>query len=111
MAGKVAPWNIYLDLQLVTAPMPQEFDSVAYFGAGTCLLISSEALSALPDGEPDTLMGPLSDLHPYIARRLGDGSDDELSELPIPVEFQQLFRDWANGKVDFAGPPPQSQES
>jgi hypothetical protein len=100
----VESWDRYLDLRGATEETPQEYDSVAYLGAATSLLISSEALRALLDGQPGALLGALSDLHPYIARRLGAGSGGELPELPelsIPGEFRRLFRDWADNKVDF----------
>ncbi|MDN3352035.1 NACHT domain-containing protein [Actinomadura sp. DC4] len=97
----VEPWH--------TGPVDQAVgiklrpDSVAYLGSGVCLLISSEAMAAMPDGRPEDLLGPFSALHPYIARRLGDTSVRELPELPIPGVFRRLFRDWADRKVDFVG--------
>jgi len=79
-------------------------DPVAYLGAAGILLITSEEKEtrALPDEGPQKL-GPLSDLYPYIARRWGAEPENELPELPVPEEFRQVFRDWADGKVNFVG--------
>lgn len=59
-------------------------------------------------GEPEAFLGSLSDLYPYVVRRRDVRSAHELPELPIPEKFQQLFRDWADGKVDFVGPQESS---
>jgi len=39
-------------------------------------------------------------LYQYLARRREQGSDG-LPDLPVPAEFRQLFRDWAEGQVSF----------
>jgi hypothetical protein len=36
----------------------------------------------------------------YLSRRTS-GADYELEDLPVPDKFKQLFRDWAEGRVNF----------
>jgi hypothetical protein len=45
--------------------------------------------------------GPLGDLCPYIERRWGARSNGQLPDLPVPKALQQVFQDWARGKVNF----------
>jgi hypothetical protein len=49
--------------------------------------------------KPDEL-GPLRGLLPYLKRRAG-ADPGGLPDLPVPTEFQQKFRDWAEGRIDF----------
>jgi hypothetical protein len=35
-----------------------------------------------------------------------EAADAKLPDLPVPERFRQLFRDWADGKVDFMAPVP-----
>jgi hypothetical protein len=64
--------------------------------------------------DPEKL-GPFSDLQIYIMHRQQGGRGIQLPELPVPVpvpeEFKQVFRDWAEGKVNFVGPTPDSADS
>jgi hypothetical protein len=80
-----------------------DLDSATYLGAAATLLITTEvmAIAVLPK-EARQRLGPLSDLYPYIARRRLK-RDNQLPELPVPEGFRQVFRDWADGKVDFVG--------
>ena len=36
-----------------------------------------------------------------MAHRNAPGSKIPLPDLPVPEEFKQVFRDWAEGKVNF----------
>ena len=59
------------------------------------------------------LLGPFSDLHAYIGYREQGGtlnSTSVLPDLPVLGEFKQVFRDWADGKVDFIGVAAVSSE-
>jgi hypothetical protein len=47
-------------------------------------------------------LGALSNLYPYLARRLGVEPLAELTMLPLPGEFSDLLKSWANREVDFA---------
>jgi hypothetical protein len=53
---------------------------------------------------PDEL-GPLRDLLPYLNRRAGTGPGT-LPDLPVPEKFKQVFRDWAEGRIDLTAPVP-----
>jgi hypothetical protein len=58
-------------------------------------------------GDCDPGLGPVPELYPYLARRLDpSGAVWELPELPVPEEFRQTFRDWAEGRVNFTAPEP-----
>ena len=53
---------------------------------------------ALPDLEGrGALDGPRS----YITRERGWRADDELRDLPVPESLRQVFRDWADNRVNF----------
>jgi hypothetical protein len=45
-------------------------------------------------------LGPFSGLYTYMEHRHGD-LGRPLPELPVPDEFKQVFRDWAEGRVSF----------
>jgi hypothetical protein len=60
--------------------------------------------------DPEKL-GPFSDLQIYIMHRQQGRRGNQLPELPVPEEFKQVFRDWAEGKVNFVGPAPDSADS
>ena len=80
-----------------------DLDQIAYLGAAATLLLSTEGIKdhQLPGRGPDTL-GPLKDIYPYIVQRWHPGRGGELPDLPVPVIFKQLFKDWANRKVSLA---------
>jgi hypothetical protein len=48
---------------------------------------------------------------PNIEQRWIPGTFPTLPDLPVPEEFRQVFRDWAEGKVNFVGPAPDSADS
>jgi hypothetical protein len=108
--GSVDYWSEYLWEEPQESGFPRpSLDPVAYFGAAATLLIVIESLviTELP-GKGQEQFGPLSDLSPYIARRWGIGANGELADLPVPERFRQLFRDWADNKVNFVGSAPGS---
>ena len=52
-------------------------------------------------------LGPVPEFYPYLARRRDpSGAVWELPELPVPEEFRRIFRDWADGRVNFTAPEP-----
>lgn len=83
-----------------------DLDPLTYLGAAGVFLMMAEideSWSAdVVDGTTSQL-GPFSDLCAYVERRQGKPGGP-LPELPVPDEFKQLFRDWAEGKVDFTAP-------
>jgi hypothetical protein len=106
--GPVDDWSEYLwEEPRESSILRSSLNPIAYFGAAATLLIVAESvvITELPGNSPQ-LLGPLSDLYPYIARRWGIGANDELADLPVAERFQQLFRDWADNKVNLAGPAP-----
>jgi hypothetical protein len=108
--GPVDDWSEYFWEEPQESGVPRSsLDPIAYFGAGATLLIVAESLviTELPRKGREQF-GPLSDLYSYIARRWGIGANGELADLPVPERFRQLFRDWADNKVNFAGPAPGS---
>ena len=75
---------------------------IIYLGAAAAILIAAEMTRnrALPeeDGLP---LGAFSSLYPYILLRWGHEQDTQLPDLPIPEQFQRLFRTWATQNTDF----------
>lgn len=76
----------------------------AYLGAAGALLISIEAVmkrrGVFSIADPQEL-GLLRDLRDYVVCRGDPASSRSLPDLPVPEEFTQVFRDWAEGTVDF----------
>jgi hypothetical protein len=79
---------------------PGPLSGTAYLGAAAMRLIMEEAGLARPERN----LGPLRHIAPYLARRQGFGHGSELPSLPVPDEFKQTFRDWAEGRVSFTAP-------
>lgn len=83
-----------------------DLDPITFLGgAGVALIVAesdglrSENVLDLWADDP-SLLGPFSDLYAYIGNRHGKVSW-LLPELPMPDEFKQVFRDWAERKVNF----------
>jgi hypothetical protein len=98
-----------------TAPL--ELSADAYLGAAIVLL------TCIENGTESTVTefisiaakrtDQFSDLYGYIERRHFRKPETKtiaptLPYLPVPEEFRQVFRDWAEGKVNFIGPAPDS---
>ena len=87
----------------IRASVLSRLDDVSYLGAAAtkCLFgelsraASSSRYSALP---PETAEDDI--LNRYVRSRLVETAQ-ELTDLPVPTQFRQLFRDWAEGRVDF----------
>jgi hypothetical protein len=97
--GEVSPWPpLKADDKRPVAFLSQE----AYLGAAAVVLIFAEAnqsggvFNVVPSN-----FGVLRDLQPYVARRWGGYDVGGYPALPIPLQFSQVFRDWADGKIDF----------
>jgi len=87
-------------------------DEVTYLGIAAMVLSAAElGIFNLdpPSGPVDN--GPMGLLVQYRlcrGERVSEGL--LLPDLPVPEGFRQLFRDWANGKVNFAAPlPPEAR--
>jgi hypothetical protein len=77
---------------------PPPLSQVAYLGAAALLLIMEE--TQLLTTQADRPLGPLRHLAPYLTRREGLRRRTELPSLMVPEEFKQVFRDWAEGRID-----------
>jgi hypothetical protein len=75
--------------------------AVALTLAESDIVRASAELSLYP-----AILGPFCMLVSYIQRRKALGSDVQLSDLPVPDEFKQIFHDWAERKVNFIAPAP-----
>ena len=83
---------------------PGQFGPIARLGGAAILAIMVESdFTTILDMDPRRL-GPLCSLLPYLQRRHGGDRDAELPDLPVPEEFGQVFRDWAEGLVNFTKP-------
>jgi hypothetical protein len=111
--GRVSPYR-YFDYNKTLVRKASRLDQISYLGAAAILLMSLEGDSPYRmqtvDQEPSRL-GPISGLYGYIERRLAGEPGPPLPDLPVPEEFRQVFRDWAEGKVNFVGPAPDSGDS
>ncbi|MDN3025766.1 NACHT domain-containing protein [Streptomyces sp. S.PB5] len=84
---------------------PDALDADGYLGAAVLLLTSLEACSEPPATERlVAVLGPLSDLGPYIAAR-HTGDDVPLPGLPVPDGYGDLLSAWARRDVDFVRRP------
>jgi hypothetical protein len=106
--GEAQAWTAFDNDEGSVAADPAS-DPITYLGVAACVLISTESvtLRRFPSDDPRHF----GTLRPYIARRWGLDSTTPLPELPIPENFRPLFQDWADGKVDFAGPASEDQET
>lgn len=112
VTGEVSPWYEAGRSDLQDRELPASVTPVAFLGAAAIALMTTEATLAKPisdlQGEPRRRLGPFSILYAYMTRRNAPGSRTPLPDLPVPEEFKQVFRDWAEGKVNFIGPAPES---
>jgi hypothetical protein len=103
------PWTPRVDEQ-----QPLHLDPLAYLGASTTFLISAE--NSIPgrdefQGEEQEQFGPFIDFYTYIKHRYSIGPNLPLPDPPLPLEFKKIFRDWAEGKVNFIGATPDSADA
>jgi hypothetical protein len=89
-------------LRGITESMGSPPDEFAVLGAAAvicvCCEVDTDPNGYLTLGSPGT--DPASVLGRYIIRRSTPGHD-ELPDLPVPTQFRQLFRDWAQRRVNF----------
>jgi hypothetical protein len=101
------PWSQFTHSEPPIRLAQTQPDPITYLGGAAIMFISAEADSTLPSrhfgGDPSKL-GAFCDLYPYIERRHARSATSALPDLPVPGEFKQLFRDWAEGKVNFTAP-------
>jgi len=93
----IADINPEASAPAVPAREPGPLDATACLGGAAILAIRVEGGDmAIRDRDPPCL-GRLSSIVPYLQRRFGGDPDSELPDLPVPEEFRQVFRDWAEG--------------
>jgi hypothetical protein len=83
---------------------PGQFGPIACLGGAAILAILVESDFTTILAIDPLRLGPLCSLLPYLQRRHGGDRDAELTDLPVPEEFRQVFRDWAEGLVNFTKP-------
>lgn len=107
IAGKAYPWSSddWARGNDVEA-RPPHLDTTSYLGTATVLLLVAESGTADPPRRMDDLSrrGPFPELYAYMERRLNPGLDRPLPDLPVPGPFKQVFREWAEGHVNFTEP-------
>jgi hypothetical protein len=81
---------------------PEFSDRMVHLGSFATLFIMAErTINEDAQNLTPRLLGPLAAAYPYIARRWKLDHQAILPDLPVPKRFQTIFKDWANGKVDF----------
>jgi NACHT domain-containing protein len=83
-------------------------DPRAYLGAAAILMVCAEAADdSVELRDQVRAKCPLAEISQYLGQRAGTYAGP-LPDLPLPEEsgpmFQAIFRDWANGTVNFLGP-------
>ena len=88
-----------------TPEIADSLDPAAFLGAAAVVAILVEQREPTwPGNDPDQgKLGPLRDLLPYLARRALTDPRARLPELPVSEPFSQIFKDWADHKVQFTG--------
>jgi hypothetical protein len=84
-----------------------QMDPITSLGGFALSMICIEAKiisSSGGDVQEKGWLGPFSAAQPYAARRLGLKTRKSVPELPVPDRFKQVFRDWADRKVNFTSP-------
>jgi hypothetical protein len=109
-AGKAQRWSEFdWSVPVEENAWPTRLDPLAYLGAAGTLLISAESDAARPShvltGDPSRF-GQFRDLYAYIEARLSRELVQPLPDLPLPDDFKQVFRDWAENKINFTAPGP-----
>jgi NACHT domain len=106
--GTIKPWlSLMWDKNHSDRVESLPLDPFTYLGGAIVALTCSEGptdwgLNIL--SKDSALLGPFSNLYAYIGhRQLGGGfsSAQALPDLPVHEPFKQMFRDWADRKVDF----------
>jgi hypothetical protein len=101
--GVLKDYPYYDDEFTLPAGRRPQLSESAYLGAAAVLLIMEET-GQLAAGRPRKL-GPLRHIEAYPERRQRRrGRRTELPGLRVPNEFKPMFRDWAEGQVNFTAP-------
>ena len=108
IAGKAYEWfHFHWNESANENTRPPHLSPLAYLGGAAILLISAECYKAYPSrvlgGDPSRF-GTFAELYYYIECRLGIEAVRPLRDLPVPDEFKQVFRDWAEKRVNFTTP-------
>jgi hypothetical protein len=98
---EVAEWQTYFGGPLF-AGKPVQLSQAAYLGAAAILSIMAET-GQLPT-RAGRKLGPLRPVAAYVNRRQGRGRRAKLPELRVPDEFKPVFREWADGAINFVAP-------
>jgi hypothetical protein len=84
------------------AAAPAPLSRAACLGVAAILPIMLEA-GLIPAGT-EFKLGPLDPVVPYLECREGRAPGTALPDLPVPDEFRQTLRDWADGRVSVTAP-------
>jgi hypothetical protein len=105
----VADINKSLTISLQTADQPRRDGSSIYLSKAT-YLGAAAVITIIAESRENGMrwtraeFGQLLRLYPYLVRRHNPfGSSGELPDLPVPAEFEKLFRFWADGKINLIG--------
>jgi hypothetical protein len=102
----VEPWTGYFWISGgEPTAAPTDLTPLTCLGAAATLLVSAEGdqpivRDMLNNEVPE--LGRLDVVYPYIRHRLSwEKRSLPLPDLPVPEEFKQVFKDWADRTIDF----------
>jgi hypothetical protein len=111
-SGEVEPESWALPDAALGTPVSLSLTTYLGGAAIACILAESNLVIELSTAFSINTahLGPLHAMLPYIQRRQTPGSFIPLPDLPVSHEFKQVFRDWAEGKVNFTASTPTASD-
>jgi NACHT domain len=104
LRGKLEIWReVTLEkAEFHSASAPDRLSQAAYLGAAAILAILSETRHLTV--RTGRQLGPLQPVAAYLDCRPRPGLHAKLPELQVPDEFKAIFREWAEGAINFVAP-------
>jgi hypothetical protein len=111
LSGPISYW--YKAPEQLATSAPVRLGPSAWLGAAAivCILTEKQEPTWPYDKQNPSEFDPLRGLLPYLRRRTGSSRRRKLRDLPVPEEFKQTFRDWAEGRIDFTAPARRRQHA
>jgi hypothetical protein len=105
LSSRYEPVSLFEDFtgdRTGTAALFKATNPATHLGIAATILITAEMTrNRILAADGASPLGAFSDLYPYILRRWGYKQNTQLPELPVPEQFQSLFKAWAAQQTDF----------